>query len=176
MGDGHAALARLSKVGGDPTTRLAALLADAGSPEEVRAMLSYRRLPSTTSRAVFQILTTAREAVDQPSQSLPGLRRWVVAAGQHRDQAIEVAATLGDLGSLATDVIDLLEAEPDLLGPPVLDGAEIMALLDLEPGPEVGAAVNELSRHRLESGPLTLVEARAHLVQWQRDSNPERKV
>ena len=166
VGDGTTALVRLGKVGGDPTTRLAALLADAGTPAEVRATLSSRRFPSATSRAVFQILTAARQAVDQPPQSLPDLRHWVVAAGQHLDQAIEVAATLGDMGSLSTDVAALLEAEPDLLGPPVLDGAEIMALLDLESGPDVGAAVNELRRHRLDAGPLTPEEARNHLLRW----------
>ena len=166
MGDSSAALERLGNVGGDPTTRLAALLTDAGTPAEVRATLSSRRFPSATSRAVFQILTTARQAADQPPQSLPALRRWVVAAGQHLHQAIEVAATLGDVGSLATDVAALLEAEPDLCGPPVLDGAEIMALLDLESGPDVGAAVNELRRHRLDAGPLTPEEARNHLLGW----------
>ena len=166
MGDSSAALMRLGNVGGDPTTRLAALLADAGTPAEVRTTLSSRRFPSATSRAVFQVLTAARQAVDQPPKTLPNLRRWVVAAGQHLDQAIEVTATLGDVGSLATDVAALLKSEPDLLGPPVLDGAEIMALLDLDPGPDVGAAVNELHRHRLDSGPLTPDEARAHLLRW----------
>ena len=166
MGDSSTALVRLGNVGGDPITRLAVLLADAGAPAEVRATLSSRRFPSATSRAVLQILTSARQAAAHPPQSLPAFRRWVVAAGQHLDQAIEVAATLGDVGSLATDVAALLEAEPDLCGPPILDGAEIMALLDLDPGPDVGVAVNELRRHRLDSGPLTPDEARAHLLRW----------
>ncbi|MDE0117326.1 MAG: hypothetical protein OXT07_11975 [bacterium] len=48
----------------------------------------------------------------------------------------------------------------------MLDGDEIMALLGLEPGPEVGAAVEELRCRRFDSGPLTPEEAREHLLSW----------
>ena len=90
----------------------------------------------------------------------------MVDAAPHVDQSVAVAATLGATGELAADVAALLEAEPDLGGPPVLDGTEIMGLLNLEPGPDVGAAVDELRRHRFDSGPLTPEEAREHLLGW----------
>ena len=166
VGDGSAALACLRQVGDDPVTRLAALLADVGTPADVRSALSERRATTAVSRAVFAILTAARRAVDQPPQTLPELRRWVVDAGLHLHQAVIVATALGAVGTLTADVATLMAAEPDLCGPPVLNGQEIMALLGLEPGPEVGAAVEELYRHRLDSGPLTLEEARNHLLQW----------
>ena len=166
VSDGSAALACLRQVGDDPVTRLAALLADVGTPADVRSALSERRATTAVSRAVFAILTAARRAVDQPPQTLPELRRWVVAAGPHLHQAVIVATALGAVGTLTADVATLMAAEPDLCGPPVLNGQEIMALLGLEPGPEVGAAVEELHRHRLDSGPLSLEEAGNHLLNW----------
>ena len=166
VGDGSAALACLRQVGDDPVTRLAALLADAGTPADVRSALSERRATTAVSRAVFAVLTAARRAVDQPPQTLPELRRWVVDADPHLHQGVIVATALGAVSTLTADVAALLAAEPDLCGPPVLDGQEIMALLALEPGPEVGAAIDELRRHRLDFGPLTHEEARNHLLQW----------
>jgi len=127
-----------------------------------------RRAPAALSRAVFAVLAAARRAVEQQPRTLPDLRRWVVDAGGFAAQSVAAAAVLGDVGTLAAEVKSLIEAEPDLFGPPVLDGDEIMALLGLNPGPAVGAAVEELRRHRLDSGPLTPEEARGHLLEWQR--------
>lgn len=166
VGDGVAALKRLSLVGNDPIARLATLMADVGSPADAQSALLQRRAPTAVSRSVFAVLRAAGRAVEQPPRTLPELRRWVIDAGDHVDQSMAVAATLGATEDLADDVAALLEAEPDLCGPPALDGEEIMALLGLEPGPEVGAAVEELRRHRLYSGPLTPEEAREHLLSW----------
>ncbi|MCY3577564.1 MAG: CCA tRNA nucleotidyltransferase [bacterium] len=165
-GDGSSALERLGRAGQDPIARLAALLADLGTPADVQAALSERRAPTAMSRAVAAVLIAAERVVEQPSRTLPELRRWVVDAGDLVDQSLAVASVLGEVGALASDVAALMEAEPDLCGPLVLDGEEVMALLDLEPGPEVGAAVDELRRHRFDSGPLTPEEAREHLLSW----------
>lgn len=167
-GDGSSALERLSRSGRDPITRLAVLLADMGTPADAQAALLERRAPAALSRAVFAVLAAARRAVEQQPRTLPDLRRWVVDAGGFAAQSVAAAAVLGDVGTLAAEVKSLIEAEPDLFGPPVLDGDEIMALLGLNPGPAVGAAVEELRRHRLDSGPLTPEEARGHLLEWQR--------
>ena len=165
-GDGSSALERVSRAGQDPIARLAALLADVDTPADAQSALSERRAPTAVSRAVFAVLTAAGQVVDQPPRTLPELRRWVVDSGDYVGQAMTVASVLGAASSLAADVDALMEAEPDLLGPPVLDGGQIMALLGLEPGPEVGAAVEELRRLRLNSGPLSPEEAREHLLSW----------
>ena len=165
-GDGSAAMSRLEQAGDDPMVRLAVLLDNVGSPEKARTALTDRRAPTSTNQAVFSILTAARRAVDQPPKTLPALRRWVVDAGGFVNQSVEVASILGEVGTLAADVAALMEAEPDLCGPLAIGGGEIMALLELEPGPAVGAAVEELRRHRLDSGPLSAEEARAHLLAW----------
>ncbi len=166
VGDGSKALERLRRAGPDRQVRLAVLLADVGSPEEARSALVARRAPTSDSRSVAAMLTAARRALDQPPDTLPALRRWVVDAGPVLDQAVAAASALGDAGTLSADVAGLLEAEPDLFDLPVLDGASIMALLGLEPGPEVGLCVEELRRLRLDSGPIGPEEAGNHLRQW----------
>jgi poly(A) polymerase len=49
---------------------------------------------------------------------------------------------------------------------PDLDGNEIMALLGLKPGPDVGRAWRYLKELRLDRGPLSREEAEAELRRW----------
>jgi len=49
---------------------------------------------------------------------------------------------------------------------PDLSGEEIMQILNLKPGPEVGKARNFLMELRLEEGPLGAEEAKSRLLQW----------
>ncbi len=58
---------------------------------------------------------------------------------------------------------DLARVRPDL------DGNEIMKMLGLPPGPQVGAAWKFLKELRLDRGPLDRDEAEAALLDWARD-------
>lgn len=49
---------------------------------------------------------------------------------------------------------------------PDLDGEEIMAILGLKPGPQVGQAYKFLLNERMENGPLGKEEATARLLDW----------
>ncbi len=49
---------------------------------------------------------------------------------------------------------------------PDLDGAEIMRLLDVGPGPIVGEAYRFLLEARLDEGPLGAEEAERRLLDW----------
>jgi poly(A) polymerase len=49
---------------------------------------------------------------------------------------------------------------------PDLDGAEVMRLLGLPPGPQVGAALKHLLALRMEHGPLPRDRAEAELFSW----------
>lgn len=53
----------------------------------------------------------------------------------------------------------------DALRPP-LDGNQVMELLGLAPGPQVGEALDYLMEHRLERGPIPADEAEALLRGW----------
>ena len=70
--------------------------------------------------------------------------------------------------------IDELAAQEDLARVrPDLDGNQIMELLDIPAGPQVGEAWRFLKELRLERGPLTADEATAELLKWWRSrGNP----
>jgi poly(A) polymerase len=60
-----------------------------------------------------------------------------------------------------------LEAEEELAAiRPDLDGEQIMAILGIRPGPEVGEAYRHLLELRLDEGPLGAEEAEARLREW----------
>ncbi len=60
----------------------------------------------------------------------------------------------------------IAEAEGVAAVRPDLDGAAIMALLGLKPGPEVGEAYRFLLELRLDEGPLGADEAQRRLLDW----------
>ena len=60
----------------------------------------------------------------------------------------------------------LMEAEELAALRPDLDGTQIMALLDIPPGREVGAAYRFLMEQRLDEGPLGEEEASRRLLAW----------
>ncbi|MHB8188002.1 MAG: hypothetical protein ACYDDU_18430 [Dermatophilaceae bacterium] len=72
------------------------------------------------------------------------------------------------------DAYDSLEARSALLCEhaelaairPSLDGEQIMAILDMPPGPLVGRGYKFLLELRLGRGPLDEAEARAALLEW----------
>jgi len=49
---------------------------------------------------------------------------------------------------------------------PDLDGNQIMTILGLEPGPQVGQAYQHMLKVRMEQGPLSQEDAQAELLRW----------
>jgi poly(A) polymerase len=65
--------------------------------------------------------------------------------------------------------IDRLSAEEELASiRPDLDGRQIMEILDIPPGRDVGAAYDFLLELRLDDGPASYDEAKAALLAWWR--------
>jgi poly(A) polymerase len=64
-------------------------------------------------------------------------------------------------------VAEIAEAEGIAAVRPDLDGEQIMEILGLRPGPEVGEAYRFLLDLRLDEGPLGAAEAERRLRQWQ---------
>ncbi len=65
--------------------------------------------------------------------------------------------------------IERLSEEEELASiRPDLDGAQIMAILGIGPGPRVGAAYRHLLELRLDEGPMTEAAATAALLEWAR--------
>ena len=63
-------------------------------------------------------------------------------------------------------IAELAEQESLASLRPALDGSQIMEILGLKPGPEVGQAYKFLMELRLEEGPLEPEDAQARLVAW----------
>ena len=72
----------------------------------------------------------------------------------------------GDVDDLETRIADLSEAEELASIRPDLDGNQIMEILDLAPGREVGQAYAYLLEVRLDQGPLEHDAAEAALRAW----------
>ncbi|WP_116373580.1 CCA tRNA nucleotidyltransferase [Mycobacterium sp. MFM001] len=68
--------------------------------------------------------------------------------------------------NLEARIAELAAAEDLQRVRPDLDGNEIMKLLDIPPGPQVGEAWNYLKELRLDRGPLSHDEATAELLAW----------
>ncbi|HRN28640.1 MAG TPA: CCA tRNA nucleotidyltransferase [Terrimesophilobacter sp.] len=82
---------------------------------------------------------------------------------RNRRKAERLALAYDDLeGRIA----ELAEQEELAAMRPDLDGEQIMAILDLKPGPEVGAAYKFLLELRLSEGPLGEAEAARRLTEW----------
>lgn len=82
---------------------------------------------------------------------------------RNKRKAAQLSAAYDDLESRIAD----LEAQEELNAMrPDLDGKEIMGLLGLGPGPQVGAAYKYLLALRIENGPLGYERAREELLAW----------
>ena len=85
---------------------------------------------------------------------------------RNRRKAERLATAYRDL----EERITRLQADEELAAVrPDLDGNEIMKLLGIPPGREVGRAWNHLKELRLERGPLSRAEAESELLRWWQD-------
>lgn len=109
--------------------------------------------------------SAVRRYVTDAGELLPRLNRLVRADCTTRNQrkAARLARAYANLEERIADIAakeDLARVRPDL------DGNEIMQLLDLTPGPDVGKAWAFMKELRLERGPLEREEAIAELQAW----------
>jgi len=82
---------------------------------------------------------------------------------RNKRRAARLQANYDDLESRIAELAakeDLARVRPDL------DGNEIMRLLDIPPGPQVGEAWSFLKELRLDRGPLSHEDAVAELLAW----------
>lgn len=77
--------------------------------------------------------------------------------------------------SLEARIAVLMEQEELSKIRPDLDGAQVMALLNIEPGAQVGRALDFLMELRMEHGPLGQERAEAELKQWWIDRDRTRR-
>ena len=154
--------------------------------EVVGAKLARKRLrklkyPKATTEAIGQLVylhmrfhgfgenqwtdSAVRRYVTDAGDLLPRLHKLVRADCTTRNakKARRLQRTYDQLEERIEEIgrkEDLARVRPDL------DGNEIMEILGLQPGPEVGQAWSYLKELRLEHGPLEREEAIAKLREW----------
>ncbi|MCI4674029.1 CCA tRNA nucleotidyltransferase [Candidatus Mycolicibacterium alkanivorans] len=106
-----------------------------------------------------------RRYVADAGPLLPKLHKLVRAdcTTRNKRRAARLQANYDDLETRIAELAakeDLARVRPDL------DGDEIMQLLDIPPGPQVGQAWRFLKELRLDRGPLSREEATAELLSW----------
>lgn len=109
--------------------------------------------------------SAVRRYVADAGALLPRLHKLVRADSTTRNprKADRLQRTYDDLERRIAEIEekeDLARVRPDL------DGTEIMRILDLQPGPDVGRAWTYLKELRLEHGPLEREEATRLLREW----------
>ena len=109
--------------------------------------------------------SAVRRYVTDAGPLLPRLHKLVRAdcTTRNKRRAARLQANYDELENRIADLAareDLARVRPDL------DGNEIMELLGIPAGPQVGEAWKYLKELRLERGPLDPEEARAELLAW----------
>ncbi len=174
--DGWSRTALSAELAALPVGRLRlAALASTLAGDDVGAFLGRLRYSNDERRAV-EAIHRAVSSLPAPDADEPRLRRWVATAGSHRPAALVLARVRATATGRRPELVDALEANladlaerEDLsdLGPPI-DGDAVMAHLGLGAGPEVGAALDMLTEHRLDHGPFGVADAERLLDEWQR--------
>ena len=109
-----------------------------------------------------------RRYVTDAGPLLPKLHKLVRAdcTTRNKRRAARLQANYDDLEARIAELAakeDLQRVRPDL------DGKEIMQILGIPAGPQVGEAWRYLKELRLDRGPLTREEATAELLKWWND-------
>jgi poly(A) polymerase len=131
--------------------------------EDVTRLVFLHLRPHTfkmgwTDSAVRRYVRDAGPLLDDLNQLV---RCDVTTANAARAKAIQ-----DRIDELEARIAELRRKEAlDALRPP-LDGNDVMAFLEIPPGPTVGAAMRMLTEHRIEHGPYTEKEAYELLRKW----------
>ena len=109
--------------------------------------------------------SAVRRYVADAGPLLPRLHKLVRADCTTRNKR-RAAALQANYDRLEARIAELAAKEDLARVRPDLDGNEIMRLLDIPPGPQVGEAWDHLKELRLDRGPMSREEATAELLAW----------
>ena len=144
--------------------RMAALRFDKQTEKDVARLVELHLRAFGFSEAGWTD-SAVRRFVRDAGELLPHLMRLIRAdvTSQNRRRVGRLQAGNDEL---ARRIRELAEQEALDAIRPDIDGARIMEILGLKPGPEVGAARNYLLDLRLDEGPLGEEEAERRLLAW----------
>lgn len=103
----------------------------------------------------------ARDAGPELERLLTLIRSDITTQNRRKADRLQFA-----IDNLEERIAALREQEELGAVRPDLDGEEIMAILDIKPGPVVGEAYRLLLEYRLDEGPKSKDEAKEYLLRW----------
>ena len=156
----------LSQLPIDPLVRLAALLLNTSAKECEYRM---KRLKYSNERiSQTKLLIQSTKTIEAKPIDNESYRKWYFQTADLRDKAIELAKINKKLKKIISEMektkISLEQELHDFSVP--LTGAEIMELLKIQEGPEVGEALQYLQEIRFQKGPITQGEAEKAIRNW----------
>ena len=173
IGRDPVALGRLTAaVVAEPAARWASLFV--GDSAEAAAACLRRLRCSTALISSSAGLLAARIRLEATGTNPPDVRRFVAESPAPVDAALAFAGAVADASGESKerllDFADTLERlreveDVDDLALPV-DGNEVMEMLSLEPGPDVGRALAFVREQVMEKGPISKAEASQALQRW----------
>ena len=120
-----------------------------------------------TSERLRHALAVALLATAGAASALPAGVPWTTLPAADRERLTARAARLqANYDDLERRIAELAAKEDLERVRPDIDGNEIMKILGIPPGPEVGKAWNHLKELRLDRGPLDHDQAVEELLRW----------
>jgi poly(A) polymerase len=160
----------------DHCIRLAALLINISS-EVRKARLKDLKYSNREIDTIDNLVSASQMILGQPMDDAH-YRKWYLHAGENRQGSIEIASMQRGAGKKIAAIrrkARHLDQELEDYTPP-FTGSEIISIMSLPQGPEVGEVLQLLENMFIESGPVSNQEALDFLAEWEKGKdNSKRK-
>ena len=160
----------------DHCIRLAALLINISS-EVRKARLKDLKYSNREIDTIDNLVSASQMILGQPMDDAH-YRKWYLHAGENRQGSIEISSIQRGAGKKIAAIrrkARHLDQELEDYTPP-FTGSEIISILSMPQGPEVGEVLQLLENMFIESGPVSNQEALDFLVEWEKGKdNSKRK-
>ena len=152
----------------DHCVRLAALLINIAS-ETRKARLKDLKYSNREVDTIDNLVSASQMILGQPMDNAH-YRKWYIHAGENRQRSIEIASMQRGARRKIAAIhrkARHLDQELEDYTPP-FTGSEIISILSMPQGPEVGEVLQLLENMFIESGPVSNQEALDFLVEWEK--------
>ena len=152
----------------DHCVRLAALLINIAS-ETRKARLKDLKYSNREVDTIDNLVSASQMILGQPMDNAH-YRKWYIHAGENRQRSIEIASIQRGARRKIAAIhrkARHLDQELEDYTPP-FTGSEIISILSMPQGPEVGEVLQLLENMFIESGPVSNQEALDFLVEWEK--------
>ena len=160
----------------DHCIRLAALLINIASQSR-KARLKDLKYSNREIDTIDNLVSASQMILGQPMDNAH-YRKWYLHAGENRQGSIEIASIQRGAGKKIAAIrrkARHLDQELEDYTPP-FTGSEIISIMSLPQGPEVGEVLQLLENMFIESGPVSNQEALDFLAEWEKGKdNSKRK-